>query len=66
MNRLITLGLMFGNLIEVSSPAPDPPSPPHEGEGRRCGGWGGGMRRAFDASLPLVGRVGLGGFEHGV
>jgi hypothetical protein len=40
---------------------PVPPSPPHEGEGRRFYGWPGHWWRASGASLPLVGRVGVGG-----
>ncbi len=40
---------------------PPPPSPPHEGEGRRLFGWVVCWWRAVWRSLPLVGRVGVGG-----
>ncbi len=40
---------------------PPPPSPPHEGEGRRFFGWVACRWRASGASLPLVGRDGVGG-----
>ena len=61
MKPLIPHGLMSRNQIEVSSPAPHPPSPPHKGEGRGFFGWRGHWWRAVWPSLPLVGRVGVGG-----
>ena len=63
MKRLIASGLMFGNLIEVSSTTPLPrplPTWGREGDGSVGGGVGGGRGAA---ASPLWGGLGCGAVQ---
>ena len=65
MKRLIAHSLMFGNLIEVSSPAPHPQPLPTRGRGGAPSlGLGAGGGRLGSPS-PLWGGLGLGAFGMG-
>jgi hypothetical protein len=65
MKRLIQRGLMFGNLIEVSSPAPHPQPLPTRGRGGASSVGVGASGWHLGPPSPLWGGLGWGALGRG-